>query len=251
MKKCPNCGRATLRTADWVCQWCGYPLLSIFYKKLPKTYKQFKEEQLRKFESIQEPEPEPEPQSTYEHEAIPALESQKEPIPEPERKVESILEPERQIEAIREPELEPQPTYEHEALPALESQKESALEPERKVEPIQEPVSEPEPVAMELTVEELLSAYETEGFAADVKFANKLLRLTGVVAVVDVKEMLDTHYIRLTGAERDPVRSVRCMFDKKYALVLEKLEKGQTVTVQGIYNGSMMAIRMIDCVLVQ
>jgi len=170
MPKCTNCGRETLRTEDWVCQWCGYPLLSYSYKKIPKTYKQLKEERLHK--------------------------------------------------------------------------------PEQEVEIIQEPEPEPEPVAMELTVEELLSAYETDEVAADAKFANKLLRVTGVVATIDVKDMLDIHYIRLTGAERNLLQSVQCMFDKKHAPVLEKLEKGQTVTVQGKYTGSIIAIRMIDCVLV-
>ena len=41
---CPNCGRPTMRTADWVCQWCGYPLLSGSYKKLDKTYAELQAE---------------------------------------------------------------------------------------------------------------------------------------------------------------------------------------------------------------
>ena len=24
---CPNCGQPTSRTKDWVCQWCGYPMM--------------------------------------------------------------------------------------------------------------------------------------------------------------------------------------------------------------------------------
>ena len=208
MPKCTNCGRETLRTEDWVCQWCGYPLLSYSYKKIPKTYKQLKEERLHK------------------------PKQEVEPIPEPE------------------PEPEPEPTAKPEAEPVPESQKEPPPEPEQEVEIIQEPEPEPEPVAIELTVEELLSAYETNEAAADAKFANKLLRVTGVVAMIDVKDMLDIHYIRLTGAERNLLQSVQCMFYKKHAPVLEKLEKGQTVTVQGKYIGSIIAIRMIDCALV-
>lgn len=68
--------------------------------------------------------------------------------------------------------------------------------------------------------------------------------------MIDVKDMLDTHYIRLTGAERNLLQSVRCFFDKKHAPVLQQLVIGQTVTVQGIYNGSIIEIRMMDCVLV-
>ena len=204
MPKCPNCGLETLRTEDWACQWCGYPLLSSAYKMIPKTYKQLKQERLYEAKPIPESKLEPEPESMLESEPEPVLESQREPIPEPER------------------EVEPMP--------------ESKLEPEL--------------VAMELTVEELLSAYATDEVAADTKFANKLLRVTGVVAMIDVKDMLDTHYIRLTRAERNLLQSVRCMFDKKHAPVLQQLVIGQTVTVQGIYNGSIIEIRMMDCVLV-
>ena len=204
MPECPNCGRETLRTEDWACQWCGYPLLSSSYEMIPKTYRQLKEERLHK------------------------------PEPVPEQKLE----------------LEPEPTFEPEAEPVLESQREPIPEAEQEVEPTQKHEPEPEPVAMELTVDELLSAYATDEVAADTKFANKLLRVTGVVAMIDIKAMLDTHYIRLTGAERNLLQSVQCMFDKKHAPILKQLEKGQTVTVQGEYNGSIIAIRMIDCTLV-
>jgi hypothetical protein len=46
MPKCPNCGLETLRTEDWACQWCGYPLISSSYKKIPKTYNQLKQKSL-------------------------------------------------------------------------------------------------------------------------------------------------------------------------------------------------------------
>jgi len=205
MPKCPNCGRETLRTEDWACQWCGYPLLSSSYEMIPKTYRQLKEERLHK------------------------------PEPVPEQKLEQ----------------EPEPTFEPEAEPVLESQREPIPEAEQEVEPTQKHKPEPEPVVMELSVDELLSAYATDEVAADAKFVNKLLRVTGVVAMIDVKAMLDTHYIRLTGAERNLLQSVQCMFDKKHAPILKQLEKEQTVTVQGEYNGSIIAIRMIDCTLVQ
>jgi len=242
MPKCPNCGLETLRTEDWACQWCGSPLLSSAYKMIPKTYKQLKQEGLYEAKPIPESKLEPEPVAMLESEPEPVLESQREPIPEPER----------EVEPVPESKLEPEPVamLESEPEPVLESQREPIPEPEREVEPVPESKLEPEPVAMELTVEELLSAYATDGVAADTKFANKLLRVTGVVAMIDVKDMLDTHYIRLTGAERNLLQSVRCFFDKKHAPVLQQLVIGQTVTVQGIYNGSIIEIRMMDCVLV-
>jgi hypothetical protein len=43
-ESCPNCGQQTLRTKDWVCQWCGYPLLSKAYKRIDKKYNKLQEE---------------------------------------------------------------------------------------------------------------------------------------------------------------------------------------------------------------
>ena len=84
MPRCPNCNRKTLRTEDWACQWCGYPLLSGSYKNVAKTYKQLKEERLHKPEPVQKHEPEPEPE--------PVLESQVEPISEAKKEAETIPE---------------------------------------------------------------------------------------------------------------------------------------------------------------
>jgi len=52
MPGCPNCGRQTMRTEDWVCQWCGYPLLSRAYKKIDKTYKEIQEERSSAWRSV-------------------------------------------------------------------------------------------------------------------------------------------------------------------------------------------------------
>ena len=64
MPKCPNCGQKTKRTEDLDCQWCGYPLLSKSYKKIPEINKQLKEEKLIKPEpaltSVLESKPVPE-----------------------------------------------------------------------------------------------------------------------------------------------------------------------------------------------
>ena len=202
MGKCPNCGRVTARTQDWACQWCGYPLLSGFYKKIPKTFRQLKEEEPHEPESSAGEEPEA-----------------------------SIL-----------PNHVPlMPTH------TAEPEPKQALEPEQMMEP--EPEPEPIPAAKETTVEQLISAYEVDEAAADAEFVNKFLKLTGVVIKIEVNDTLDVHYIVLTSAEKKGPQSVRCTFSKKYGAQLNKLAKKQTVTVQGKYNGSIIAMRMRDCVL--
>lgn len=217
MPKCPNCARETKRTTDWACQWCGYPLLSDSYEMVPKTFRQLKEEALHKAEPTPPPDAEP------------AAEAQAKPVvvPEPEASVIPLGEPRR------------------EQLP--EPEKAAELQPGPGPGP--EPVPQPEPAAEELTVDELIAVYEQDAPAADARFLDKRLMVTGVVALVDVKDTLDTHYVRLAGAEGDISRSVKCLFDKKHAPALSQLEKGQTLTVQGRFNGSLIAIRMIDCEL--
>jgi hypothetical protein len=59
MANCPNCGRRAQRTKDWVCEFCGYPLLYGSYKVLDKTYKELQAERnpLYRGEETEEPEP--------------------------------------------------------------------------------------------------------------------------------------------------------------------------------------------------
>ena len=281
MAKCHNCGRETLRTEDWACKWCGHPLLYGSFKKIDKTYRQLKEERLNKTvreeKIIQEPETEPEiekeiepkqdlevikriklePESELEIEIDVIQEIEKETVQEaePEEKVEEF-----ETESVVEPEGEPSKAVEEKNETEVEPEEEIKPEPEVVEEPepepepelIKEPEPEPEPenADMELTVTEILAAYDEDDVAADEKFVNKILRVTGTVSMIDIKAKLDTHYIRLAGSGGDPWQSVQCIFDKKHSLALGQLEKGQTVTAQGRYSGSIIAIRMVDCVLV-
>ena len=234
MPKCPNCGQKTARTGDWACQWCGYPLLSESYKKIPKTYRQLKEEKLHKQklpvrEDISEPAPELEP----------------EPVVEPEPEPVAELEPEPVVEPEPEPVVEPKPK------PKPEPKLKRKSKPKPKPEPVVESEPAPAPAEIEITAEELLLAYEADGATADAKFANKILKVTGVVDRIEIKDALGIYYITLISAEKTLLlQNVRCSFDKKYEPELNQLTSGQTVTVQGQYDGSIIDISMRDCVLV-
>jgi hypothetical protein len=114
MPDCPNCGRPTLRTKDWVCQWCGYPLVSDSYKLIEKTFKELQDERKPAYKTIKfppkiepapvnKPEPElnteqpvtpdsasppkpvytPPPQSNMKSEPIPVAPPEPQPNPEP------------------------------------------------------------------------------------------------------------------------------------------------------------------------
>jgi ribosomal protein L37E len=199
-RKCGNCGQETLRTEDWACQWCGYPLLSSkSCEVIPKTYRELKEERRRH----QKP-----------------AEVEAEATVEPEPLLESKLESE--LEQIPEPEPE------------------SVLQPQ--------PASVPK--AIELTVDELLSAYATDEAAAHERFEHNILKVTGIVRRIGVADFLDFDYINLTSTEDNLSEHVRCFFDKRHRLEVSQLITGQKVTVQGTHSGSIVYICLRDCVLV-
>jgi len=146
MKDCPNCGRPTLRTEDWVCQWCGYPLLSKSYKKIPKTYREIKEESLSEWgiskgeqmsgdvsgtdednlESMLETLIESEKTEEIEEEAT----EEYTPESEPEEEEESLTETGKVPKPDSEPTTKPEDEQGVNALP--EEISELALEPPRK-----------------------------------------------------------------------------------------------------------------------
>jgi hypothetical protein len=150
MAACPNCGRRTLRTKDWVCQWCGYPLLGGGYKPIDKTYKELQEERNPSFKSEdQESEPE------YKYKPEPEPEPEPDPKPEPGWKIKKAPKPSYQSKPRIEPELEPEPEIQPEPRPVIQPEARKApppvsqprMEPSRPkpVEPVLLPKTEPAP----------------------------------------------------------------------------------------------------------
>lgn len=134
----------------------------------------------------------------------------------------------------------------------LETEPNIELEPKGEMDPelVLEPKPELDITALEVTVDELLSIYAVDGTAADERFGGKILKITGEVNRIEVKDYLDIDYINLTSSENETLDHIRCFFDKKHESELNQLTKGQKVTVQGIYDGSIINMRLIGCVLV-
>lgn len=159
MPKCPNCGLETARTEDWACQWCGYPLISGSYKKLPMTFRQLQAEKSPapeppvRVEPV--PEPTPEPEAVTEAKSKPVIPPEPEVIPKPAPESEATPEPEPELKPepepesvpVPEPEVMPEPEAETEPIPesAPAPEPEPTPEPETELEPEPEPVIKPEP----------------------------------------------------------------------------------------------------------
>jgi len=172
-----------MRTKDWACQWCGYPLVSGMYGKTSKTFAELKQE--REGETIStallvetEPTVESEPETDQ------VTETEAEPAPEPETS--QVVEPE--AEPVPEPETSQ--TVESEAKPTPEA----AVEPEPVTTEEPEPSAEKEvqPIP-EVTVSELCSSYQGYGMAGHEEFKNSVFRVSGIVDSIVTKDVVEQY----------------------------------------------------------
>ena len=288
MPNCPNCGRLTQRTRDWVCQWCGYPLLSKSFRPLQQTYRELKEEReaergllveeevgtpVLEFETEAVAEPEPMvlavPETAVER--APAVEPAIAPEPEPE----PVAETKRKLQRKRTlkqkakpaPEPEPEPVVEPEPEPVAETkpklQRKRALKPKAKPAPEPEPApvpEEPEPAEteselqsglIEVGIEGLYVAFAKDRDGTEARYRNKMLKITGLLYRTVINENLDVAYIILTSAKKYGEWKVSCTFGKDREKELRQLIPEQMVTVQGNYDGYRVNVQMRDCVLVR
>jgi len=222
MPKCPNCGRETRRTEDWACQWCGHPLLSGPFKKIPKTYRQLLEERSLQPRSV--------PEDELEAAAVARVDVKPAPRPAP------VAKPEPEPEPAPEPVTEVEP--EVEALPVPE--------------PVAIPALKPEPGAgtINATVDELNAAFNSDKAGTNNKLLNQLLKVTGTVDKVFAKDHLDIFYIILVGTRSPTAWPVRCTFSHEHSAHLSRLTEGQLTIVQGKYVGYERNIILKDCSLV-
>jgi hypothetical protein len=157
MPDCPNCGRPTLRTKDWVCQWCGYPLVSDSYKVIDKTFKELQDERKPAYKTISLPE-EIEPAPVYQPEPEPKTEQPVKPDSTPQFKPLFTSPPQSSIESepipVRPP--EPQPGPEPPPEPVAPVQPQSMIENPLPAEeaPVQlRPEAELPPSATEIPIQ--------------------------------------------------------------------------------------------------
>jgi len=175
----------------------------------------------------------------------PEAEAVEEPKPEAEPEAVGEAEPEAVTESVEEAVAEPEP----EAVTEPEAEAVAEPAPEAVTEPVEEAVAEAGAV-IAITAEGLLAAYEKEGLAADKRFTNKVLKLTGIIAKVVINEINNRYEIALSGGVEHELGDIQCTFGQSHVPELKQLETGQTVTVQGQYGGFVTNILIKDCSLV-
>ena len=94
----------------------------------------------------------------------------------------------------------------------------------------------------EITALELYQAYNANEVAADEKYKNKKLAVTGVIENIS-KDALNDPYISL---EIGYFKTVNCYFSDKDTKVISQLSKGQNITIVGECNGLKASIVMLN-----
>ena len=97
-----------------------------------------------------------------------------------------------------------------------------------------------------ISAKKLYSEYDANGVAADLKYKDKILAVTGTVDDID-KDIMDDIYVTLEGDEF--IGSIQCFFADSHTGEAANLRKGQTITVKGRCDGQFMNVLLKGCVI--
>jgi hypothetical protein len=108
-----------------------------------------------------------------------------------------------------------------------------------------------EPVA-KLTTDELIKQYQENELAADGKYKNQVVQVTGQVGKVG-KHPLGYPFVQLGSAQEDDLFGVTCYLTEAGAQEAAKLQVGAKVTLKGTCAGKLggAALRLNDCEFVK
>ena len=103
------------------------------------------------------------------------------------------------------------------------------------------------------TISEIVETYDTNHFAGDQKFKNKVFEVTGEVASLGYSVFLEVNYLGLSASRPFRTRSIMCTIKDRDLDQFANLQDGQIVTVRGEGRGMvpMTGFVIRHCTLVQ
>ena len=105
--------------------------------------------------------------------------------------------------------------------------------------------------AISVTAFKMASDYKDNQVAADAKYKDKLVEISGTVDTIG-KDALDTPFIAFqTESQYDIINRIQCMFGKNDIAALSNVVKGQKITLRGTDAGMLGNIIVNDCQIVQ
>lgn len=120
-------------------------------------------------------------------------------------------------------------------------------------EPAKQEAQQTKPVeeaAIKVTASQLYSDYEANEVAADAKYKDKKVEITGTISSIG-KDLMDTPYVVLVVSPNNPVFSVQCMFDKSEQSKLASLSKDSKIVLSGKVSSKLGNVIVRDCSIVE
>ena len=113
--------------------------------------------------------------------------------------------------------------------------------------PAEKPVEKKVEV-LKVSAVDLAKAYEENEVKADKTYKDKTIETSGKID--DIGVMLGQTYVTLSSEVDFSLTSVQCYFDDKTQIdKIADLNKGDTVTIQGVVDGKSMNVSVNDCLL--
>lgn len=106
--------------------------------------------------------------------------------------------------------------------------------------------SETEVEAISISAQQLYSEYKDNQIAADLKYENQILEVSGTVESIG-KDILDDMYVALNTG--DIIGSVQCMLEDSQLDKAVSLVEGQSIVVQGKNSGMLMNVILRNCTI--
>lgn len=104
--------------------------------------------------------------------------------------------------------------------------------------------------AIKVSALTLVSEYRDNGVAADTKYKDQLVEVTGVVESID-KDILGTPYVALESYKYAIIDHIQCMFSHSNEAELGTVKKGQKITLRGEVQGKSGNIVVTGCSIVK
>lgn len=104
--------------------------------------------------------------------------------------------------------------------------------------------------AIKVTAVTLVADYKANEVAADAKYKNNLVEVSGIVKNIG-KDIVDNPYITLSDGEQYSITSVQCMFSKSDEVDLAKVSQGERITLQGEVSGKLGNVLLNDCSIIK
>ncbi|MFA5127235.1 MAG: hypothetical protein WC465_04555 [Patescibacteria group bacterium] len=97
---------------------------------------------------------------------------------------------------------------------------------------------QPEQSIIKVTAVKLSEEYDTNSVAADAKYKNEMVEVSGVIDNIG-KDIIDTPYVTLYGPSSS-LFGIQCMFNKEDEVQLAALSKEQNIVLRGKVEGEII-----------